>query len=106
MKVIYHNLKIIYRSRFKHLTKDERTRLYVCHELGHAVNDEWLKTFSNYVHCPNNKIKNMNYYTDFAKPTRRFPTSKTVWYAAMKRSPRTLKIYTNPLTLCINLKNL
>lgn len=45
----------------KHLTKDERTRLYVCHELGHAVNDEWLKTFNNYVHCPNNKIKNMTY---------------------------------------------
>lgn len=28
------------------LTKDERTRLYLCHELGHAVHDEWIKKVS------------------------------------------------------------
>ena len=39
----------------------DQEKFVLSHELGHAVNDEWLKTFNNYVQCPNNKIKNMTY---------------------------------------------
>lgn len=52
--IVYVNPEL---SRSKTLSKDERTRLYVCHELGHAVNHEWIKTLNNYIKDDNPSVK-------------------------------------------------
>lgn len=43
-KLIYINPSL---SGSRTLRKDERTRLYLCHELGHAVHNDWMDTFKH-----------------------------------------------------------
>ena len=45
----------------RYLTSDERTRLYVCHELGHAVHHEWIKTINSDGKIDNDTV--LNYST-------------------------------------------
>ena len=41
------------------LTKDERTRLYLCHELGHAVHHEWIRTIGKHIKEYDINIRNI-----------------------------------------------
>ena len=58
-KLIYINPSL---SGSSTLRKDDRTRLYLCHELGHAVHNDWINTFKFNVdkNCSNH-VRNMVY---------------------------------------------
>lgn len=72
------------------LTKDERTRLYVCHELGHAVHNEWIKTLGKQIEekdiTTRNIITEGFYLLDEA--TTQNTAENVAYYYSSRRRPK------------------
>ena len=45
----------------QNLTKDEKTRLYLCHEVGHAVHSDWIHTLANNIRTNDVEFKSLIY---------------------------------------------
>lgn len=60
-KIIYINPEL---KSSKHLTAQERTKLYMAHELGHVINNEWMKKVIEYA---NSNLQNGNLTKDEAQ---------------------------------------
>lgn len=80
------------------LNKDERTRLYFCHELGHAVNHEWINSFSHHVNCSNNSVGEMTYngFNLIDEATAQNMAENIAYFYSNSRRPRK-KLYRGSL---------